>query len=96
MDSWERGARTASQVLGLALTVWVLWLMLPPQTRATVRARSCRRLSAELGSLAVTSGRVGIWLEAGGWDGHHVLYETAARCRLAADDVWGRAFDGAW
>lgn len=96
MDSWEKGARTASQVLGLAFTLWLMWTLLPATTRATLRARTLRSLSADLGRLAVTSGRVGIWLEAGGWDGHPVLYETAARCRLAANDLWGKALDHAW
>lgn len=95
MSSWERASRATAQLVGLTISLWAVWVMLPPSTRHLIRCRTLRRLSADLGHLARLSGRAGIWLEASGWEGYYVLYGAAARCRLTADDLWGQTID-AW
>lgn len=92
----EDRIRQASALIGLLFSLWLMWEFLPSSTRALVRLRACRRLSTDLAHLAPRFGRVGLWLEASGWEGHPVLYGAAARCRLAADDLWKRATDHAW
>jgi hypothetical protein len=52
-----------------------------------------RRLSSELASAALRSGRVGMELELWGVEAHSLAYDAASRCRRAADHVWELATD---